>query len=478
MGDYNEEKNPFLNKNKYLQTLMSIPDGVMIVNSTGQVEFLNPAGETLTGWKQEAARGEHYSKVMQLSHAAEVDFADPFKLNEDSFTSQEIEEGVVLTGKDGCRYYLEASVSPLKNNEGEIKGKVIIFRDATEKIKEKAKREYLIFHDSLTGIYNRNFFIEELSRLDTSRNLPISIVMADLNDLKLTNDIFGDAAGDRLIQQAAESFKEACRDDDIIARWGGDEFVVLLPQTGEEGAKQVITRVQDTFASKALASLTAGISLGVSTKTKPEGEFCELLDDAEIQMYSNKIADRMSSDNDNVDKIIALLYEKSRREKDHAENVADLALALGKKMKLEGEALKQLQDAALFHDIGKVALSAELLNKEDEFTSNEYREFKLHPVISYRILNYFAQTKSIAEYALSHHENWDGSGYPRGIEAEEIPLYSRIIAVVEAYEKLTRFDSSRSIFSKEEVLFELDKQAGKKLDPELVRLFKETRNSH
>jgi len=160
-------------------------------------------------------------------------------------------------------------------------------------IKERKLRqsiiEHLSYHDQLTEIYNRRFFVEELRRLDTERQLPISIIMADIDRLKYVNDKFGHNLGDRLIINASKIIKDSCREEDIVARWGGDEFIALLPKTSEEDVSEVINRIRKACNSnKTVGKIKISISLGFSTKNEPGTSIEEIIKQADKNMYDDK----------------------------------------------------------------------------------------------------------------------------------------------------------------------------------------------
>ena len=143
---------------------------------------------------------------------------------------------------------------------------VISFKDITEKIIKDKELDYITYHDGLTGVYNRNFFNEEIKNIDLEENLPISVIMGDVNGLKLTNDAFGHLIGDKLLVAAANIMKRVCRDNDIVVRWGGDEFIILLPKTKEEDVEQISERIKAECIKENIDIINISISLGYNTK--------------------------------------------------------------------------------------------------------------------------------------------------------------------------------------------------------------------
>ncbi|ADQ15707.1 HD domain-containing phosphohydrolase [Halanaerobium hydrogeniformans] len=478
--EYKNRQKLSIERNKYLQTLLSIGDAVMIVNNQRQVEMINEVAEELTGWNKTEAEGRDYRSVLNLSSAdEEKDLVNPVELAFETEETQELEDGAILVAKDDSKYFIDDTAAPIKDENDQVRGVVVVFRDETASREQKEKIEYLSYHDPMTGLYNRRFFEEELKRLNVDRNLPMSIIIGDLNGLKLTNDIFGHNAGDKLLFKATEAFKESCREDDIIARWGGDEFIILLPQTSRKDAEKVVRRIKESFSKKNSTALSSGIAMGVSTKIASEEDIIKLIDEAETEMYSSKTVSRTDNDIKHIENITNILDEKSSREEKHANRTAELAARLANKLDLKESECKKITNAALYHDIGKVAVDEEILNKKSALTPKEYDEIKLHALTSYRILNYFSDTIDIAQCVLAHHERWDGTGYPKGLKEKEIPLAARIVAIAEAYEVMTSADTyKKKNISKEEAVAELKRCAGSQFDPELVKKFIEVLNEN
>jgi len=330
---------------------------------------------------------------------------------------------------------------------------------------------HLSYHDKLTGLYNRTFFEEEKKRLDTSRQLPISVIMGDLNGLKVINDAFGHAEGDRIIKEASEIFKRACRAEDIIARWGGDEFVILLPKTPVSNLEEILERIKTECKKTQNQKIPLSISLGAATKESSSQSIDAVIIDSESNMYKNKLVEKESTASSIMAALEAALYEKSNETAEHTARIKELAIKLGKYIKLSSNQLDELSLLAALHDIGKVAIPEAILRKKSRLTNKEWEIVKRHPEIGFNVVQSSSQIAHVANAVLSCHEHWDGSGYPRGLKGESIPVTSRIILIADAFEVMTNGRTYEKPLSSREVIQELKTCAGTQFDPFLTERF-------
>lgn len=329
---------------------------------------------------------------------------------------------------------------------------------------------YLSCHDSLTGLYNRRFMEEKIKELDRVKNLPLTAIMADINGLKLVNDVFGHNHGDKLLRKAANLIKNSFPGEGFAGRWGGDEFLILLPKTGAKKAEEIIRIINKSF-SKNKTEDYFSLSLGYAVKENREGSFRQMAREAEEAMYRRKLLEGRSNRSAVVKSLLAALAERSMETEAHAERLRCLCLAVGKKLKLSSKEMADLSLLAVLHDIGKVAIKESILKKPGPLTEEEWQEMKKHPEVGCRIAQNIWELTAIAEYILFHHERWDGRGYPRGLKGEEIPMLCRILAVADAFDAMTSDRTYRRALGKEEALQEIIKNSGTQFAPDIVEIF-------
>ncbi len=453
-------------------TLKSIGEGVIVTDNKGIIVIANNAMENICGWSQSYLTGKKFCDAFELTdnHSKEKQLG-PVDIVLNTGNAIKITNHCILTCNNNVKKPVEYNASPIKDNSGKLLGVVLVMRDVTEERKRREKIAYLGYHDSLTGLYNRRFFDEELKRLDKERNLPISIIIGDVNGLKLTNDAFGHNAGDRLLKKMAETIKKACRADDIIARWGGDEFIILLPKTDIETAKKICDRIKNIASKVKIDTIDFSISVGYETKDNKDENIQNIIKNAEDYMYRKKFVESQSMRSNTINTILLTLHEKNPRERMHSNRVCEICKIIAAEMGLTEEQIHDIGILALMHDIGKIAIDGSILNKNGRLNEKEWVEIKRHPEIGFRILSASNEMLGISKCILTHHEYYNGSGYPNGLSGENIPLLSRILTVADAYDAMTSERTYRKTISKEEAIKELMDKSSTQFDPAVVEVF-------
>ena len=380
-------------------------------------------------------------------------------------------DDMVVERPNGTRILLEIFGTPVQDKEGKPWASLITFMDITERKKTENELIYLSYHDHLTDLYNRRFYEEEIKRIDTESNLPISIIMCDVNGLKLINDSFGHSFGDKLLIKAAGTIRNACRTGDIISRIGGDEFTVILPNTSAEETAQIAGCIKQLASEQTIEKIELSISYGYDTKVSNTKKMTEVMANAENHMYRHKLYERSSSRSKTVEIVMNTLFEKSNRESLHSNRVSAICQAIALELNMTKGDVNMIGTAGLVHDIGKMGIDEKILNKAGKLNELEWEQIKKHPEVGWRILSSVNEFSELAQFILHHHERWDGHGYPSGLKGDEIPLVARIIAIADSYDAMTCDRSYRKGFTPEEAVNELIRCSGTQFDPEIVVVF-------
>lgn len=378
------------------------------------------------------------------------------------------------------RWYIINSFTDMSNYENEL---IIYYVDITDIKNEQSiftidnniyylkDREILLYKDKLTGLYNKTFFEEELSRLDTKRQLPISLIMGDINGLKLINDAFGHSMGDSVLKKAAEIMTSSFRDEDIISRVGGDEFVILLPMTMEKTALEIVERVKKKCEKNPLEYIKINISFGVATKTSMEEDINKIYKKAEDRMYFNKLKESKEAKLSMIEFLKHRLGKITYETKSHYDRLKELTMMMAEALDLPELEKEELRLLSEFHDIGKIGVPMNILQKEGRLNNEEWEDVKRHSEIGYYIAKEIKDASSIDELILTHHERWDGKGYPGLLQNDEIPLVARIFALADAYDMMVNDRPFQTRMTKNAALKEIKEQSGRQFDPVLAEVF-------
>ncbi|MCR3906638.1 MAG: diguanylate cyclase [Tenericutes bacterium] len=375
--------------------------------------------------------------------------------------------------------FLEEHYAPIIDDDGSVIGVTVFSQDISERKRYEQSILYLSYRDPLTNLYNRRYYNEEVDRLDREEFYPLSIVIADINGLKIMNDAFGHDAGDLLLCKVSDDLVKVFKNDNKVARVGGDEFVILLPNTSREEALQLIDEAKSMIESSRIHDMTISVSFGLATKDSEElvGEIIKL---AEDDMYTHKLFEVASHRNETIKTILKTLHEKNPREEKHSERVSKICTKIGKQLGMNSDEINMLKAISNLHDIGKIAIDEAILNKPGKLDDKEWDAIKKHPEIGYRILAATPEYVEIAQDILSHHERYDGKGYPRGLKGEDIPLRARIISIADSYDAMISERPYRRPLTHQEAIEEIRVNLGTQFDPKLgemfIKLFAESRD--
>lgn len=465
----NELTIQLINKNKELKRSEeewrylgeNIPDTVVVMDVHGNILFANRCINT------ETINESNCTEIFNDLPQNQIEFIkNNFKEVQKKKNTIEFE----INNRGKNKYNLYRMV-PILDESEEIMNIMIIVSDITNKKLYEKKIEYLTFNDMMTGLKNRNFLEIELKRLTEKTNLPLSIMMADMNGLKLVNDAFGHEKGDEFLKDSANLLKRIFRKNDIVGRYGGDEFLVLMPNTNYEEANQISSRINEESALNGGLELKPNFAFGVATMEKPEEEIKHILIKAEDRMYRNKLINSRGFRSSIIQSLKNALQEKDFETKEHTDRMEILASKMANALSLSNEEKDNLALLTSLHDIGKVGISDAILLKKGSLNDEEWEKIKRHPEMGYNITRTIPQLALISELILHHHEWWNGSGYPEGLIGKKIPLLSRVITIIDAYDVMTNKRPYKEPISHEEALKELRKSADIQFDLELVGIF-------
>lgn len=373
------------------------------------------------------------------------------------------------TYKSG-KILLNLSITPLVT-DGVLSGYIVHTEDISEERRKQNEIEYLSYHDYLTKLYNRRFFVDSYHRFISHETYPLGVMMIDINGLKIINDAFGHKQGDVAIKMIANMLLKAFDEEDVVARIGGDEFAILAPQKNPEEMQARKIKIVELTKNLSVGNIELSLAIGFESVTDASQDIDEILNAAEKHLYRHKITVGTSIRNHAIKAILTTLTDKYKEEKIHSMRVSSLCKETGTQLGLSKEEVDLLELAGMYHDIGKISIPDAILDKPGKLTEEEFDVIKTHTLVGYQILKAADEYSGLAEFALSHHERWDGFGYPKGLKGTEIPLFSRIITLCDSFEAMTSDRTYRKKVSIEEAIVEIKRCSGSQFDPDLATVF-------
>lgn len=353
--------------------------------------------------------------------------------------------------------------------------------------------------DELTGLYNHRYFQEFLQNsIDNAdkEKQEVSLLFMDIDYFKNFNDVNGHQAGDLLLKEISQIMKYCIRSTDAVARYGGEEFAVILPNTTENGAVKIGERIrasiQNTYfkGQENQPDKNITISIGVSSYPKRAISKHQLINTADDALYRAKsfnrnrvelyhsilddLSENMDINKDTVKSLkafISMINIKDRYTYGHTERVVIYAKYFGEYLNLTEEEKIRLQVSAYLHDIGKLEIPEEVLNKKEKLTEVEIQMFRNHPQIGVDLIKNIKQLDEFKPIIKHHHERYDGKGYPSGLKGTEIPYLSRMLTIADSFDAMTSNRLYNKVKTQEEGIKELRDHAGKQFDPDLVEKF-------
>jgi diguanylate cyclase (GGDEF)-like protein len=358
-----------------------------------------------------------------------------------------------------------------------------------EAAREQADRDFL------TGLYGHRALQAELERAlqaASRRGEALAIVAMDTDNFRLFNDTYGHSAGDQVLKMIAEHLAGLCQDNGLATRYGGDDFMVILPKAGREAAFAFAQSVQGWLSEKHFLArgsqrIPISVSCGVAVFPEDGQKRHELVAVADANLYESKSLGgkiigrpkiqeqkaelRKLGTFDMLESLVIAIDNKDHYTKVHSKIVTECAVMLAQEIGHSEQVQKTLRIAGIVHDVGKICIPDRVLRKPGPLTAGEYEIVKQHVVIAEHLLVDLPDAEQVREAALNHHERFDGMGYPNRLEGKQIPLLGRIMAIADAYSAMVLDRPYRKGRTVEEALAEIQRCAGTQLDPELVEAF-------
>ena len=350
--------------------------------------------------------------------------------------------------------------------------------------------------DSVTDLLNHRAIHQRLDwefERAARTNRPLSVIMMDLDNFKLFNDTYGHPTGDQVLKHVANALCETCREGDFAGRYGGDEFIMLLPDTTANEARALAESLRDriNFAGFRRPGderiVPIGLSLGIADYPTDGMSRHDLLNAADGNLYEAKasetgIAQTSSTQRSNrklraeqsfgtLDSMVTAVDNKDRYTRRHSEDVTDFALWIAAEMGQSDETMRDIRIGGLLHDVGKIGVPDSILRKPGRLTLDEYEIMKQHPSLGALLVGAMPGMESALDAVRFHHERWDGKGYPSGLAGEEIPLLGRILAVADAFSAMTTDRPYRKGMDWDKALAEIEANIGTQFDPSTASAF-------
>ncbi|MDD4003359.1 MAG: diguanylate cyclase, partial [Clostridia bacterium] len=445
---------------KYQMFIDNVSYGVLVFDRQGKITDANKEAQQITGYDKEELLTLKYFDLLSLNSSEDFYIFIETLSRQNSACFEYI-------NKNGKSVFLITDCVKISENEY-----MAINIDVSNNKIIKDKLYYSCNYDEMTGLYNRNFIFNKLSSYNKDTSLlPVSVIIGDINGLKEVNEQFGRDTGDFLLKETAELIKNTLSEQDIAGRWGCDEFIIISVNSDESRVYQIISDIKNSCKICNKNKTNLSLTFGHAIKESKKESFEYIINCAENSMRKNKIYEGISFRSQTINLILNTLQEKNKREEQHSIRVSRICVEIGKAINLPESEINKLKVIGLLHDIGKIGVSENILNKMGRLTESEFEQIKKHSEIGYRILSSSSQTSEIAQDVLDHHERFDGGGYPRGKMGSKLSLMTKILTIADSYDAMTSERPYKNPLSKSEAIDELIRHSAKQFDPNLVDVF-------
>lgn len=366
-------------------------------------------------------------------------------------------------------HHLEARI-----HISELEEILMIVRDMTEQVVLERQLRDLADKDTLTNLYNRRWFENYIKSFNQKETELMTLLLLDIDGLKMVNDTLGHMAGDYLLVAVSCILEQNFKNLGSVSRVGGDEFAIVIQDLDSDEIELLLKEMNEKVRqyNEGVNGTKISLSYGVATHEAGPMNVELIFQEADNNMYQNKLLKTTSIHNNHVKTLMKALEAKDYITEGHADRMDDLATKIGNALHLPQNMLDRIQLLTKFHDIGKVGIPDSILKKEGSLNTDEWKVMRTHSSIGERIANESTELRDIAHLILKHHERWDGTGYPLNLAQKNIPLECRILAIVDAFDAMTNDRPYRKALPIEVAITEIETKAGSQFDPELVTIFK------
>ncbi len=459
-----------MNKQLFQGIVESSQDLFVVVGRNEAITYVSPNVSVIAGYDPEIVLGASFTNFLSDPEEKAALLREYDKLLSGGvFTESDYQ----ILRADGSIAWFSMRMSTIRDIAGNVAEIVAVCRDITEDKKTQEHLQYVSKHDALTGVYNRSHFERELYRIDNEGITNVGLLLTDLNGLKLINDTYGHERGDDLLIETARILEDVCDKAMSVFRIGGDEFAILSFGTTRESLDVLAAVIVKMCGDVGSDNIPMSLSFGSTFRgdTDMAQSMRKLYMEAEGDMYSNKLLESRSTRSHLITSLKEALRVRNLETADHTSRMEKMVRVIGEDLGLSSSEFGRLMLLASMHDIGKVSIPDAIINKPGALTHEEWNIMRTHSEIGFHLAQTSQELSIIADDIRSHHERWDGAGYPNGQKGTEIPLLARIISVVDAYDVMTNDRVYKKAVPHGTAIEEIKRCSGTQFDPEIVTLF-------